>query len=397
MKNPSRGLRSILTAIQLRRITTSVAYMPAIDGIRFVAIFSVIIYHIADDVTVHSTPFQTASMASSWEFWVANRLSIGVQAFFVLSGFVLALPFARHYLQDKPAPQLRRYYLRRLTRLEPPYVLAMLYFFALNVVRRRATIAMLLPHLIASILYQHNLIYGRPSDLERVAWSLEVEVQFYILAPAMAALALRWRSRRLRRVGIVASVIVAGAVATKLRALWPWTSISLIGQLPYFTVGLLLADIFVTENAIRPRLGWDIASVLAALLVFLGIYFEPVTLYVVPFLLFAAFYGAFHGVVLKSLLSKTFVSTVGGMCYSIYLFHKYGISLCGRYSETIGRTLPFTTRLILQLILMTPVILAISGIFFVLVERPCMQPDWPQRLKRRWLDVRAAERLEEPG
>jgi len=386
VKEPHRSFKSIISAIELRRITTSVAYMPEIDGIRFLAIFSVIIFHIATDIANHSPAEYLGSLSSSRVFWVANHLSFGVQAFFVLSGFVLALPFAGHYLRDKPAPSLKRYYLRRLTRLEPPYILAMLYFFALNVMRGRGSFTGLLPHLLASIFYQHNLIYGRPSDIETVAWSLEVEVQFYILAPLLGALAFRWQNEGLRRCGIALAVPIAAMIASWLGPLSPRIYFSLVAQLPYFLAGFLLADIFSIEEKTKPaRIAWDAVGIAAGMMVFAGIYFESVTIYVVPLMLFAAFYGAFHGVFLKRFLSLTFVSIVGGMCYSIYLLHDYGISLSGRYSENLGVMLPFSLRLFIQLTLMTLVILATSGIFFVLVERPCMLPDWPQRLARWWL------------
>ena len=383
VKQTNRSLRSIISAIHLRRITTSVAYMPEIDGIRFLAIFSVIIFHIAGYIAAHSPAEHRGTLSSSPTIWIANHLSFGVQAFFVLSGFVLALPFAGAYLRGKPAPSLKRYYLRRLTRLEPPYVLALIFFFVLSMMRGRGSFGVLLPHLLSSMFYQHNLIYGRPSDIETVAWSLEVEVQFYILAPLISALALRWSNRRLRRCGIAISILIAAAMASWLDPLSPRIYFSLIAQLPYFLAGFLLADIFSIEEKTKPtRIAWDAAGIAAGGLVFAGIYFESLTVYVVPFLLFAAFYGAFHGPLLKRFLSLQFVSTVGGMCYSIYLLHVWGITLAGRFTGNFGATLPIASTIVLQTVLMTPIILAISGTFFVLVERPCMVPDWPQRLLR---------------
>jgi len=383
VKETHRSLRSIISAIQLRRITTSVAYLPEIDGIRFLAIFSVILFHVVTYIAERSPAEHRAALSSSLAFWIANHLSFGVQAFFVLSGFVLALPFAGAYLRGKPAPSLKRYYLRRLTRLEPPYVLALIFFFVLSTMRGRGSFGVLLPHLLASIFYQHNLIYGRPSDIETVAWSLEVEVQFYILAPLISALALRWSNRSIRRCGIAISILIAAAIASWLDPLSPRIYFSLIAQLPYFLAGFLLADIFSIEEKTRPaRIAWDAAGIAAGVSVFAGIYFESLTVYLVPFLLFAAFYGAFHGPLLKRFLSLTFVSTVGGMCYSIYLLHVWGITLAGRYTENLGATLPFASSIFLQTVLPTPIILAISGIFFILVERPCMMPDWPQRLMR---------------
>ena len=50
--------------------------------------------------------------------------------FFVISGFVLGMPFCKRTLADGPPVNLGRYFLRRLTRLEPPYAISLLIFFA---------------------------------------------------------------------------------------------------------------------------------------------------------------------------------------------------------------------------------------------------------------------------
>jgi peptidoglycan/LPS O-acetylase OafA/YrhL len=74
--------------------------------------------------------------------------------------------------------------LRRLTRLEPPYIIALVIFFIANVwVLHAYSFKSLLPHFFASMAYLHNIIYQSFSWILPVAWSLEVEVQFYVLAP----------------------------------------------------------------------------------------------------------------------------------------------------------------------------------------------------------------------
>ena len=54
----------------------------------------------------------------------------GVQLFFVISGFILALPYLRSADFNAPAPNTRSYYLRRLVRLDPPYIVSLLVAFA---------------------------------------------------------------------------------------------------------------------------------------------------------------------------------------------------------------------------------------------------------------------------
>ena len=74
----------------------------------------------------------------------------GVAIFFMISGFILSLPFATLHFDkttDKKPLNLKRYYLRRLVRLEPPYLIALIIFFIGNVwVLHKFEFGELLPH-----------------------------------------------------------------------------------------------------------------------------------------------------------------------------------------------------------------------------------------------------------
>ena len=58
---------------------------------------------------------------------------LGVLLFFTISGFILGLPFARQYLVAA-RPVSFGFYRRRVTRLEPPYLISMLLLFAMGIV-----------------------------------------------------------------------------------------------------------------------------------------------------------------------------------------------------------------------------------------------------------------------
>ena len=60
----------------------------------------------------------------------------GVDVFFVLSGFLLALPFARHALGAGPRPHLGRYFRRRLLRVFPAYYAQLAILLAAHLVWR---------------------------------------------------------------------------------------------------------------------------------------------------------------------------------------------------------------------------------------------------------------------
>jgi peptidoglycan/LPS O-acetylase OafA/YrhL len=163
----------------LRRITTSEGYIPEIDGLRFIAILSVVCSHVPAQIPLEA-------LRKSWIFNPISKGSRGVGLFFVISGFILALPFALNLLRGKPAVSLRRYFLRRVTRLEPPYILTILIRLPLLILVMHKPLHFVLVHGMASLFYVHSLVYGAPSAINPPAWSLEVEIQFYCLAPLLA-------------------------------------------------------------------------------------------------------------------------------------------------------------------------------------------------------------------
>src|SRR5690606_13995932 len=113
----------------------------------------------------------------------------GVQLFFVISGFILALPFARHHLAGGRRVSIAGYFKRRALRLEPTYLINLAILHAAHVLIGaggvRADPGGLLPHLGVSAVYLHNMVYGESSAINGVAWSLEIEIQFYLLAPLL--------------------------------------------------------------------------------------------------------------------------------------------------------------------------------------------------------------------
>ena len=127
--------------------------------------------------------------AFSYDHIFSEYLSlIFVEFFFVLSGFILALPFARHYIKFTKKVNLKSYFYRRLTRLEPPYIILMTVLCVAYVYSDRIQITEAINSFLASLVYSHNIIFNSPSFINVVAWSLEIEIQFYILVPILSLL-----------------------------------------------------------------------------------------------------------------------------------------------------------------------------------------------------------------
>jgi peptidoglycan/LPS O-acetylase OafA/YrhL len=306
----------------------------------------------------------------------------GVNVFFAISGFILALPFARQYLLGGRVVQLRSYFLRRITRLEPPYILALLIRTLLLFVVGTRQAHYLLIHLLASVFYVHDIAYGVASTIEAVSWTLEIEVQFYCLAPLLA-LIYKVRRAWLRRTLLICAIV--GATPLQRAFLPGWygpqnvgaftLSILAVGQ--FFLVGLLIADFYVEGwERIPASWWWD---VVCFPLWFAFFWSQPNAFrFLGPVFLPVLFVGAFKGSVIPGILRFPLVSTIGGMCYSIYLTHRTTILVL--QVLLVRFHLPFVVWLGISLFAVTPAAIAVGAVYFLLIERPCMDPGWPRKV-----------------
>lgn len=367
------------------RRTSSGRFIPEVDGIRFFAIALVVAFHLDDYVGRNAVGAEPGAGGIEFAGRYLGNGNRGVQLFFVLSGFILALPFAGHFLAGRKRPSVRAYYLRRLTRLEPPYVVAMCGLAAAAVLLGTLGVSEAGRHLGASLAYAHNLIFGIPSRVNGVAWTLEVEVQFYLLAPLLARV-FGVRSRPLRR-GIIIAVVVVSALLQNIflhdeigRA-----ELSLLNFVQYFLLGFLFADIYITDWSESPRRDsrlWDAVALAGwPTLLFVDLTTEAGR-WVLPPLLFALFYATFRGRATGSVFRRHVLTTIGGMCYSIYLLHYPLMSMLSRLTRDM-EVGSYGADLLLQALIVLPILLLVSGTFFLAVERPCMDPGWVDKVRRR--------------
>jgi peptidoglycan/LPS O-acetylase OafA/YrhL len=368
-------------------------FIPQIDGLRFVAIMAVIAYHVMQIGLFHLA--QTAPDEAKAGGIVSDIFGtghFGVELFFTVSGFILALPFARQILAGGERVALRDYYWRRVTRIEPPYVISLLIAFLLcALVFRRLPnhqemyggsgwLRYSLAHLGASLAYVNAFVFGTHPYPNIVLWSLEVEVQFYLLAPFLVRIFFA-RNVWLRRAVIVGTAVLFPYVAGGIAGQHYWVACSLLGNLSYFLAGFLLADFYLAGGLAAQCGKWDAAFLFAgAAMVF--IQNHPAWRFLVPWLLLAMCTAAFRGKFTTQLLSYRWLTTIGGMCYSIYLYHWFMISALYRGSILL-QTKILWLDLLIQFAVMAPVIIAVCTGLFVLFERPFMQRDWPAKLWKK--------------
>ncbi|MDX2168969.1 MAG: acyltransferase [Deltaproteobacteria bacterium] len=378
----------------LARVTSSGRYIAEIDGLRFVAIAAVVIFHLAWMVLPPDVD-RRAVLANDPVGWVLLQGFIGVQLFFVISGFVLALPFAEARLRGAVPVGLRAYYLRRLTRLEPPYVLSLLLLFALRVAQDPSAAAALLPHLAASLAYVHTAVYDAPSTVNSVAWSLEVEVQFYLLMPLFAAL-FSVRAPRLRRALLVALIVAACAAQAAAGEVSYRLSHSLLFQIQYFLAGFLLADWYLlAPRAAARSWRWDLITAAAFVAIVPLMQAGALGHVLLPFAMCLAYVGAFRGRAANRLLTRPWLTAVGGMCYTIYLYHLNILGNALKLTNPLTAGAPLWLQVPAQALLTLPALLLLSTLLFVAVEKPCMRRDWPTALLA-WLRRRRGAALRFP-
>lgn len=364
---------------RLGRVTSSGTLIPEVDGLRFIAISAVVVLHVNTYVW-SKLPVEFASSAvSDAARYVALRGGVGVRLFFAISGFLLTLPFAQARLTRRDTPSLKRYYLRRLSRLEPPYIINMTLVLSLLLLSQKGSIDALMPHFWASLFYVHDLIYGAPSLINAVAWSLEVEVQYYLLAPLLC-MVFSLRSTLLRRAIIAAAT--AGTVALQPHLhMFAYPKGLIVGQLQYFLVGMLLADMYLVTWSSTPRRtwGWDIAALPAWLLIPFALSFPGPSGYYLPVAILIAYIGAFRGIVSGMVLRNRWLVAIGGMCYTIYLYHCFAISALGGMTARLVVTDLYWVNLLVQLLVIGLPLLVVCAGLYLLFEKPFMHRDWVSR------------------
>ena len=377
---------------RLGRRTTSGEFIPVIDGLRFVAISLVLMLHVLTGLWVRDP---SGVEATGFDVdWVLPGQH-GVHLFFVISGLILGIAFARR-AKGGPLVGLRRFYLRRLSRLEPPYLLAFTGFFIINPLFGYGSFEDLTPHYISGLFYAHGLVYRSVNPVSEVTWAVEVEFQFYLVMPLLATVFLVDHAgvrRRLLAAAIIAAtglahVMTIGQPASNVAGEpFPLAALSLPGYLNLFLLGMLVADLYVHEgwDRRRPSVTADLAFVAGMAGLFITpLSYGPGRTLLLPLACVLVVGGGIRGRLARWLLERPVIFLIGGMSYSIYLLHFGIVRLIGDpVTDGITFSSP-TMEFLTGAVLLTGACLIAAVAFYLLIERPCMRPDWPLRVQR-WI------------
>lgn len=142
--------------------------LPALDGLRGVAILLVVSYHVSD-----------TRIPGGW---------VGVDLFFALSGFLITGILVNE-LRRTGVIHFRAFFRRRALRLFPALVV---FLAAVAIIDRHHP---LMPDFVlATVTYVANIVLALGHKLEFThTWSLAQEEQFYLLWPFVLLAIFRWR------------------------------------------------------------------------------------------------------------------------------------------------------------------------------------------------------------
>ena len=333
--------------------------IPSLDGLRAVSVLMVIAAHINGALArlIPSVPF--------WIYLVWG--SLGVQTFFVLSGFLITHLLLKEF-ETSGTIRLRHFYFRRSLRIFPAFYV---YLAVCAVVTLAGWVPGTLRSFVVAGTYTWNYL-GGGSELLEHTWSLSLEEQFYLLWPA-ALLLLGTRKGAKLAVWVIllspVSRVITYYLAPNHRSL---INAMLHTGLDSIMFGCLLAILWRNpkfNQMVRPLTrGWVAALAAAFTLVlapvFLGARFRGAYIDVFGFTLNAICLSLILLYVVRQpesvtgrMLNSRVLRHIGVISYSLYLWQQIFTSNDGL------RFFPWNV----------PAIFAAAELSFWLVERPALR------------------------
>ncbi len=366
-------------------VTSHNKQIPAINGLRAFAILYVVALHLygyfkAQKVFVlgkDGTPF------SILEAVLLNG-GFGVSMFFVISGFLIFRSLQNKYAEATSRKAvLKNYFKRRFTRIEPPYLIALIINFILLLIKIPSSMVDAFqeqwPHLLTSLLYCHNIVFpARLDSLNMGVWSLEVEIQFYLLAPLL--LLPLMRIAPVKRNILLATFWLLALVCNLI---WQPPFQSVYQWLPYFLSGVFLSSL--RPQPIAQRRNWFLflAGVLLLCLILFRLplmetrvptaFHRLVNRGLYPIITALFFAVVFRSASLNYLFTRRPLPFIGYICYSIYLMHYPIIAFTGSFVRGMHISDHYWLSFFLQALFIGPFTLLGCTLFYRMFEKPFLQ------------------------
>ena len=377
-----------------------IQYIPAIDGLRAVAVIAVILYHLGVS-------------------WIPGGF-LGVDLFFVISGYVITR-LLLDSIQERGGLDLRDFYMARIRRLLPPLVFMIVVTSIVVGIWAPDTTKKFLTDAPFSIFGGMNwwLVFnqqdyfessGRPPLLQHT-WSLAVEAQFYLLWPLILLLVLKYFGKKVIPAAALTIAAISGVALMLVSFQLDATNSSKVSHIYFGTdthsIGLFLGaalavswipqnfNLQVTRRAQDFIDGIGVFGFIGILATFALIDESKPTLYRIAFPLA----GIFGTAILISivhpasrfapLLRNKVLLWIGERSYAIYLWHWVIFQISRPQVDLDGENWAlFSLRILL--------VLAMADISLRLVELPIRSGAvayWFGGMKYRTKAVRRKQKL----
>ncbi|NUR82691.1 MAG: acyltransferase [Nonomuraea sp.] len=379
--------------------STAASHQSSLDGVRAVAAFAVLLFHVAMESGTALEPGFLGGLLSRGE--------IGVPIFFTLSGLLLFRPWAAELLTGGRSPDTPRYLWRRFFRIIPAYWLVVVVALLLWGEAHRSD-----PWTWGQMLFLVHTYdtspwwYGLGPKALGQMWSLAVEAAFYVTLPLMAAALRAFALRagpdvRARAKRLLLGLAFFGALSYVYTIFEyfpdyrPWMNVWLPRSWTFFVPGMALAVLIVWVRAEGGRIRafcdglaaswgtlWTIAGLaylIAATPVtgprWVGLgsiwtaLYEQALYTVVAFCLVAPVALGGGPSLPNRLLGNRVMSYLGRISYGVFLWQFVILYL---WYDFTGQK-PWTGNLIPNLVAVTAITVLVAALTYRFVEEPARQ------------------------
>jgi peptidoglycan/LPS O-acetylase OafA/YrhL len=335
----------------------------AVDAVRGVAALAVVLYHapreLRSAVGIH--PWLDAIFANGY---------LGVDSFFVLSGFVITMSVAS---SSWTFSYLLRFIARRSVRLDPSYWAAiglelLLGYVGFHILQDEypfPSTAGVVSHLV---YLQGVLGYPQISD---VFWTLCFEIQFYLILVGLLVVSnLHLVKTRLSQrvvLGTALTIIAVTSVAVRNGAI----------QNPHEGIGLIRAYQFavgvVTFLAAKGKTPVSMAAFFCGAILMARLLDGAVAEVCVTALTVGVCFGSIVSVRINALADVSPLQFLGRISYSLYLYHASIVGRASTLSLLLAKKAGLAFLPILGLVGSVFGSIAFAYLMFRLIERPTMR------------------------
>ncbi|MBV8170796.1 MAG: acyltransferase [Candidatus Eremiobacteraeota bacterium] len=382
----------------------SAAHLAVLDGLRGIAIFVVLWYHVWEWNWL-AAEFHAFGRTISLQF-IAETGFTGVDLFFFISGFVLFYPYARALFEGAPLQTVAHYAYRRFIKIVPSYYLQLLILTPWIVAAFSG--ATLLKVYVTHLLFIHNWFRDTFGSVNGVLWTLAVEVQFYVIFPLLC-----WAFRRRPFLTFAAILVIANGYRI-LRGHCCLGDYVVMTQMPafldLFASGMLAAWLFVWLRTHVAGLArwqhWLTVVAVAGFVCYGVLLYSQFKLRVVPnwqyvwanghmTLLGATFIVLTVASCLaaswwRALLANRLLVFLSVISYNLYLWHQLIATFIARHALPFPRTADFASDRVWQWTYLAETVaisIAVASLITYAFERPLLKRGFKavtDLFSRRW-------------